>query len=184
MTATLVTLAEPIVPDAVETAQVCPDGLVFTVTAYAAPDANLVANVNGPFALTLRSSPPLSCNTTVPDNPDTDPPTEIRRRRRTGNGDVGDVGRADRALTPFETEQVWPDGFVFTVTAYAAPDANLVANVNGPFALTLRSSPPLSCNTTVPDNPDTDPPTEYVGPVGLIGVVWSVWIWVAVRAVL
>ena len=41
----------------------------------------------------------------------------------------------------------------------------MVANVNGPFALTLRSSPPLSCNTTVPDNPDTDPPTEYVGVV-------------------
>jgi hypothetical protein len=27
--------------------------------------------------------------------------------------------------------------------------------------LTLRSSPPSSCNTTVPDNPDTVPPTEY-----------------------
>ena len=76
LTATLVTLAEPIVPDPFETEQVWPDGLVFTVTAYAAPDANLVANVNEPFALTLRSSPPLSCNTTVPDNPDTDPPTE------------------------------------------------------------------------------------------------------------
>ena len=76
VTATLVTLAEPIVPEPFETEQVCPDGFVFTVTAYAAPDANLVANVNGPFALTLRSSPPLSCNTTVPDNPDTDPPTE------------------------------------------------------------------------------------------------------------
>ncbi len=76
VTATLVTLAEPIVPEPFETEQVWPDGLVFTVTAYAAPDANLVANVNGPFALTLRSSPPLSCNTTVPDNPDTDPPTE------------------------------------------------------------------------------------------------------------
>ena len=97
VTATLVTLAEPIVPEPFDTVQVWPDGFVFTVTAYAAPDANLVANVNGPFALTLRSSPPLSCNTTVPVNPDTDPPTEIRRCRRTGDGDVGDVGRADRA---------------------------------------------------------------------------------------
>ena len=31
-TATLVTLAEPIVPDPLVTVQVCPDGFVFTVT--------------------------------------------------------------------------------------------------------------------------------------------------------
>ena len=31
-TATLVTLAEPIVPDPLVTVQVCPDGLVLTVT--------------------------------------------------------------------------------------------------------------------------------------------------------
>ena len=31
-TATLVTLAEPTVPDPLETVQACPDGLVFTVT--------------------------------------------------------------------------------------------------------------------------------------------------------
>ena len=37
-----------------------------------------------------------------------------------------------------------------------------MANVNAPLPLTLRSSPPLSCNTTVPDNPDTVPPIEYV----------------------
>ena len=40
--------------------------------------------------------------------------------------------------------------------------ASFVANVNAPLALTLRSSPPLSCNTTVPDSPDTVPPIEYV----------------------
>jgi hypothetical protein len=37
-----------------------------------------------------------------------------------------------------------------------------VANVNAPLLLTLRSSPPLSCSTTVPDNPDTVPQIEYV----------------------
>ena len=31
-TATLVTLADPIVPDPLDTVQVCPDGFVFTVT--------------------------------------------------------------------------------------------------------------------------------------------------------
>ena len=33
--------------------------------------------------------------------------------------------------------------------------------MNGPFAVTLRLSPPLSCSTTVPDSPDTVPPIEY-----------------------
>ena len=36
-TATLVTLAEPTVPDPLDTVHVCPAGLVFTVTLYAAP---------------------------------------------------------------------------------------------------------------------------------------------------
>ncbi len=39
-------------------------------------------------------------------------------------------------------------------------------NVNGPSLLTLKSSTPLSCNTTVPDNPETVPPIEYVGSGG------------------
>ena len=74
MTATLVTLAEPTVPDPPDTAQDCPDGFVSTVTLYVAPWQR-VANVNDPFALTLRLSPPLSCSTTVPDSPETVPPT-------------------------------------------------------------------------------------------------------------
>ncbi len=32
-----------------------------------------------------------------------------------------------------------------------------MAKVNGPFAVSVRLSPPLSCSTTVPDNPDTAP---------------------------
>ena len=34
--------------------------------------------------------------------------------------------------------------------------------MNAPLRLTLRLSLPLSCNTTVPDNPETVPPIEYV----------------------
>ena len=71
----MVTFAEPTVPEPLDTVQVCPDGFVFTVTLYAAPEASEVAKVNGPFAVTLRLSPPLSCSTTVPDSPDTVPPT-------------------------------------------------------------------------------------------------------------
>ena len=60
------------------------------------------------------------------------------------------------------TAHVCPDGWVRTVTAYAAPPASLVANVKEPLAATDRLSPPLSCSTTVPVSPDTVPPTEYV----------------------
>ena len=52
VTATLVTLAEPIVPEPLATVQVWPDGFVFTVTLYPDPVATLVANVNGPLAVT------------------------------------------------------------------------------------------------------------------------------------
>ena len=71
----MVTLAEPTVPDPFDTVHVCPAGLVITVALYGAPVGSAVANVNVPFAVTLRSSPPLSCSTTVPDSPDTVPPT-------------------------------------------------------------------------------------------------------------
>src|SRR5262245_15284361 len=76
VTVTLVTLDAPMLPVPLETAQVWPVGLVFTVTAYAAPVGSCVAKVNGPFAPSARLSPLLSCSTTVPDNPDTVPPTE------------------------------------------------------------------------------------------------------------
>ena len=160
-TATLVTLADPTVPEPLDTVQVCPDGFVFTVTLYAVPEASDVAKVNGPLAVTLRLSPPLSCSTTVPDSPDTVPPTL----------NVATLAQETATLVtfavptvpePLDTVHVCPDGFVFTVTPYAVPEASDVAKVNGPLALTLRLSPPLSCSTTVPDSPDTVPPTLNV----------------------
>ena len=124
MTATLVTLAEPIVPDPLVTVQVCPDGFVFTVTVYAAPEASDVAKVNDPFAVTLRSSPPLSCSTTVPDRP-------TPSRRPSTSTHVGAQVTATLVTLaepivpdPLVTVQVCPDGFVFTVTLYAAPEAS------------------------------------------------------------
>src|SRR3984957_11616029 len=60
------------------------------------------------------------------------------------------------------TPHACPDGWVRTVTAYAAPLPSFVGNVNEPLAATDRLSAPLSCSTTVPVSPDTDPPTEYV----------------------
>src|SRR5262249_61831357 len=57
VTATVVTFAEPTVPVPLPTVQVCPDGWVFTVTAYAAPLASCVGNANGPVAVSARPAP-------------------------------------------------------------------------------------------------------------------------------
>src|SRR5690242_18514084 len=76
VTATLATFAEPTVPVPPLTAQVCPVGWVRTVTVYALPLVSLVGKVKEPLAATDRLSPPLSWSTTVPDSPETVPPTE------------------------------------------------------------------------------------------------------------
>src|SRR5215813_12220814 len=74
-TATLVTLAEPIVPVPLATEHVCPDGLLLTVTVYGEPADRPVPNVKPPLADRVRLSPPLSCRTTVPLSPERVPPT-------------------------------------------------------------------------------------------------------------
>ena len=76
-TSTFVTLADPIVPDPLPTRHVCPVGWVPTVTAYAAPLASGVANVNAPFALRVSASPPLFRSVTESPvaRPETVPPT-------------------------------------------------------------------------------------------------------------
>src|SRR6266566_1594476 len=72
---------------------------------------------------------------------------------------------------PPETVHDSPLGGVLTVTVYAAPAVSGVANVNGPSALTERSSPPLSSRTAVPVRPLIEPPTVYVtGGGGVPGV--------------
>ena len=73
-----------------------------------------MANVNAPFALTLRSSPPLSCNTTVPDNPDTDPPIEYVFGLHVTATLV--TFAEPTVPLPLATVQVWPAGLVLTVT--------------------------------------------------------------------
>ncbi len=63
-TATLVTFADA-VPLPLATVQVCPEGCVSTVTAYAAPLLTAVVNVKPPLALTVKFEPPLFCSTTL-----------------------------------------------------------------------------------------------------------------------
>ena len=74
--------------------------------------------MNEPFADTLRLSPPLSCSTTVPDNPDTDPPTENVVPLVAVQVTATLVTLADPIVPePLATVQVCPDGLVCTVTA-------------------------------------------------------------------
>ena len=81
------------------------------------PRSRPVAKVNAPLALTLRSSPPLSCSTTVPDSPETVPPTEYVAAAFAVQVTATLVTFADPMVPdPLATEQVCPDGFVFTVT--------------------------------------------------------------------
>ena len=62
---------------------------------------------------------------------------------------------------PFCTVQVWPVGWVCTVTLYALPAFTVAANVKAvAFAATLRLSAALLRNTSpVPVNPLMEPPT-------------------------
>src|SRR5687768_10541686 len=70
---------------------------------------------------------------------------------------------------PFATVQSWrgADGCVRTVTAYDVPLATPDMNVIGPFAFTVTSAPPLTCNTKGFVSPLTVPLTEYVAAGGV-----------------
>jgi hypothetical protein len=58
------------------TKQVCPEGCVRTVTAYAAPLSRALEKVKLPLVETDKLLPPLSCKTSPePVSPDTFPPT-------------------------------------------------------------------------------------------------------------
>ena len=61
---------------------------------------------------------------------------------------------------PLATEQLWPEGWVLTVTLYEAPTATGVAKVKAPLAANARSSALLFCSTRpVPERPLAAPPT-------------------------
>ena len=54
------------------------------------------------------------------------------------------------------------DGWVPTVTAYAAPLASAVLNLNAPLALTTSVSLPFFSVSPVPESPVTVPPIVKV----------------------
>ena len=63
----------------------------------------------------LRLSPPLSCSTTVPDSPETVPPTEKDAAAAQDTATLVTLAEAT-VPDPADTVQVCPDGLVFTVT--------------------------------------------------------------------
>ena len=73
---------------------------------------------------------------------------------------------------PFCTEQVWPAGWVSTVTAYGAPAATGAAKLKTPLAGTARLFAPLFCSTRpAPVRPLTMPPMAKVEkPPGVVTV--------------
>ena len=71
--------------------------------------ASEVANVNVPLVDTLRLSPPLSWRTTVPDSPETAPPTEKDAAAAQDTATLVTLAEAT-VPDPLETVHVWPDG--------------------------------------------------------------------------
>jgi hypothetical protein len=136
-------------------------GSVSTVTLYAPPLFTGVVNVNAPFALTGKLFPPLSCNTSPdPLSPLTLPPI-VYVTVVVVHATATFVTFALVVPLPFVTAHVCAglDGWVSTVTLYAAPLFTGVENVNAPFAVTDKLFPPLSWSTSPdPASPLTLPP--------------------------
>src|SRR5262249_54979053 len=133
VTATVVTFAEPTVPVPLPTVQVWPDGWVFTVTAYAAPPASCVGKAKEPFAVGVTARPPVSFSPPAPARPEPVPPTEYVAGGLVVQVTATVVTFAEPTVpVPLPTAQVWPDGWVFTVTAYAAPPASCVGKAKEP----------------------------------------------------
>src|SRR5580692_1696392 len=129
------------------------------------PLPTVLMNVKVPLPVTARLLPPLSCRVTVSDGPrpDTIPPTEYALVVQVT---VTLVTSEPIAPVPLVTVHVWLGfvGWVSTVTAYCDPPWIAVANVKDPSIATVRSSPMLSCRTTIDPaaSPATVPPTVYV----------------------
>lgn len=65
---------------------------------------------------------------------------------------------------PLETLQVWPMGWLATVTTYDAPEVSLFRKVKV-AALTVSVSPLTLARVTDPISPETDPPSVTVSGV-------------------
>src|SRR5690349_25077993 len=108
----------------------------------------------------LRLLPPLTRSTSVPVSPDTVPPT---LNVLVAQATVTLVTFAALTVpTPWATVQVWPEGWVSTLTLYWLAFASAVEKVNAPLTEIVRLSAPLFCNTTLPGSPETVPPTVKV----------------------
>src|SRR6185503_14137842 len=136
-----------------------PDGCVFTVTLYVAPEAIGDGKLNSPLVAIARSSPPLFCRTRpVPARPLTVP--------RNANAPVAQVTAMFETLAaaivppalPIVHVCDGPEGCVRMVTLYAVALASWAVKVKVPLLGTARSFAPLSCSTRpAPSSPATVP---------------------------
>src|SRR5215472_4387061 len=146
-------------------------------TVYVAPVGTSCLKVNEAFALDvvigscsvkigvlLPDTVTVSCKTSpVPTSPVRFPPTVYAKTQFTPTLVTLPVA----VPLPLVTVQICRGfvGCVFTVTAYASVGpVTGVLNVNGPFAVSVRASPPLSCRITLSPvaNPVSVPPTVAV----------------------
>src|SRR5688572_8307619 len=159
--------ALPIVPlpFVTEHTSFAPVGCVATVTAYVAPLATCVENVNEPFAAASASPPLLWRTSPLPVMPETVPPTvNVRVTQLIATVVIVAPSTVPAPVVTVQVCAIGEIGFVRTVTLYAAPLATGVVNWNVPFAVTLVSSVPLLRSTTVlpAARPVTVPPIAYV----------------------
>src|SRR5215469_7715885 len=135
-------------------------GCVLTVTAYAPVTSDANVNFTLPVPVTVRLSPPLSCNTKPePVKPLTVPPTANPDEQVT----VTLVTLAVAVPNPLVTTQVCVGllGCVRTVTLYAPGTSVAKVNCCAPVPVTVRLSNPIFCNTNPePVRPFTVPAME------------------------
>src|SRR5215471_18557327 len=114
----------------------------------------------------MRLSPPLFSNCMLPLAPKTPTTLTSMGWKTAGHTTETLVTLAVATPVPKLTVQVWlgPEGWVKTVTLYAPFTGTRVGNVNVPFFVIARLSPPLFCRTkpVPPAYPDTEPPIESV----------------------
>ena len=118
VTATLVTLAEPTVPVPLPTVQVWPEGWVITVTAYAAAACEFRREGKGAVRGDGQVVAAVILQHYRAGQPRDRPADRIRHGRVSVQVTATLVTFAEPTVpVPLPTVQVWPDGWVFTVTA-------------------------------------------------------------------
>src|SRR5688572_17879164 len=159
--------ALPIVPlpFVTEHTSFAPVGCVATVTAYVAPLATCVENVNEPFAAASASPPLLWRTSPLPVMPETVPPTvNVRVTQLIATVVIAASSTVPAPVVTVQVCAVGGVGFGRDGTLDGGAVGEGVVDWDVPFAVMLVSSVPLLRSTTVlpAARPVTVPPIAYV----------------------